>query len=160
MTKPNKPSPTGALNTLNQTLSEDEWRAALNSAKSQRKNKKPRQDQRDPDQPRYPAIKRCLLRVDRGDSAPGIYLVRSTDISAGGIRIIHGGLIKPETICAVIIESDTGKNLPAGGVVAWCQPINETDPPAYDLGIRFYQPIDIADLIEPTTSTDSADEAA
>lgn len=140
--KPVKPTRTGALNTLRHCLSADEWRAALETAKAQRGDAVPGHDQRDPEQPRYPTVKRCLLRVDRGESAPGIYLVRSCDISAGGIRVIHGGPIGEQTVCAVIIESDAGQCLVAGGVVAWCNPIKNTDPPAYELGIRFYEPID------------------
>lgn len=140
--KPVKPTRTGALNTLRHCLSADEWRAALETAKAQRSDAVPGHDQRDPEQPRYQTVKRCLLRIDRGESAPGIYLVRSSDISSGGIRVIHGGPIGEQTVCAVIIESDAGQSLVVGGTVAWCNPIKNTDPPAYELGIRFYEPID------------------
>ena len=163
MTKPSKPHATGALNTLRHSLSTDEWRNALQNAKTQRNQTHPsndtaaEQDQRAPGQPRHLAVRRCLLRIDRGDAAPGIYIVRSRDISAGGIRIIHGGTLKPDTICCVIIESTTGQSTAAGGTIAWCNPVKGTDTPAYELGIRFYEPIDASPFAE---QSDSAEDAA
>ncbi len=145
MNQPNQSPKSGALNTLRQTLTPDEWRQALENAKAQRASGAPGApdlDRRDPAQPRHQAVRRCLLRVDRGETAPGIYVVRSSDISSGGLRLIHGGAIKKDTVCCVIIETEQGRSLAAGGTVAWCKPINDTDPPAYELGIRFYAPID------------------
>ena len=148
MTTPKPQKNTGALNTLRQTLGADEWQQALETAKAQRASGTQGVsgvsdlDRRDTQQPRHQAVRRCLLRVDRGESAPGIYVVRSSDISSGGLRLIHGGAIPKDTVCCVIIETEQGRSLAAGGVVVWCNPIDDTDPPAYELGIRFYQPID------------------
>jgi len=160
MAPTNPPKSTGALNTLRHSLSEPQWQAALDIAKSQKASDPPQQDQRDPDQTRHRAVRRCLLRVPRDDAAPGIYLVRSSDISAGGIRIIHGGPIKPKTVCAVIIESTEDRSTAAGGVVAWCNPVKDTDPPAYEIGISFYESIDTAPYVDSQDESDQADEAA
>jgi len=154
MTKPKKQSATGALNTLMNSLSTDEWSSALQTAKTQHDPHADQygQDQRDANQKRHPSVRRCLLRIDRGeDTTPGIYLVRSRDISDGGIRILHGGPIDTDTICCVIIESTAGQSTAVGGTVAWCNPVKSTETPAYELGIRFYEPIDaspFADHIE------------
>jgi len=152
---------TGALNTLCQTLTADEWRNALETAKSQRAPGTPgipEQDRRDPNRPRHQTVRRCLLRVDRGDSVPpGIYVVRSSDISGGGLRLVHGGHIEQGAVCCVIIESTAGRSIAAGGTIAWCNPINDTDPPAYELGIRFYKPIN-ADIFAQEQS--EAEDAA
>ena len=166
MTKPQKHSTTGALNTLRHSLSVDEWRDALQTVKTQHDraasahNTHDEHDQRATDQTRHPAVRRCLLRIDRGDTAPGIYIVRSRDISDGGIRIIHGGTLKPDTICCVIIESTAGQSIAAGGTVAWCNPVKGTDTPAYELGIRFYQPIDASPFAEQNTLNEDAQDAA
>lgn len=160
MTQPNKPSSTGALNTLRHSLSADEWSQALQTAKAQlgQEPKHVDQDQRASHQPRHQTVRRCLLRVDRGDDAtPGIYLVRSRDISDGGARILHGGPIDPDTICCMIIESTTGQSTAVGGTIAWCNPVKGTDAPAYELGIRFYEPIDASCFAE---HTDEAEDAA
>ncbi len=156
MTKPTKPSATGALNTLRHSLSADEWREALQSAKDQHGQATAPSDQRATDQTRHPAVRRCLLRIDRGDAAPGIYIVRSRNISDGGIRIIHGGPIKAETVCCVIIESTAGQSLAAGGCIAWCNPVKNTDPPAYELGIRFYGLIDASPFADRDQNAEEA----
>lgn len=157
MNQPNPSRHTGALNTLRQTLSVDEWQQALQNAKAQRASGAPGLDRRDTQQTRHQAVRRCLLRVDRGESVPGIYVARSSDISSGGLRLIHGGAIDQDTVCCVIIETEQGQSLAAGGVVAWCNPIDDTDPPAYELGIRFYQPIDASGFAE---NPGDAEEAA
>jgi len=159
MTRPQRPKATGALNTLRHTLSEAQWESALQAAKSQWGSDPSKQDQRDPDQPRHRAIRRCLLRIDRGEASPGLYLVRSSDISAGGIRIIHGGPAKPQTVCAVIIESTQDQSTLAGGLIAWCTPVKGTDPPAYEIGIRFHQLIDTAPFVPQQDETDAAWQA-
>ena len=142
MTPPKRKHSTGALNTLHQSLTAEDWHKALAAAKAQRVNGKPDQDRRNAKQPRHQAVCRCLLRVDRGETAPGIYVVRSSDISDGGIRLVHGGPIKPDSVCCVIIETDQGLSTAIGGVIAWCNPIDDTMPPAFELGVRFYEPID------------------
>lgn len=157
MTQQKKPNATGALNTLRHSLSAEKWHNALQSAKEQQAQAACAQDQRTTDQPRHQAVRRCLLRIDRGQSAPGIYIVRSSDISDGGARIIHGGPIKPDTVCCVIIETTTGQTLAAGGTIAWCNPVKNTDPSAYELGIRFYKPIDASPFAD---HDENAEEAA
>ena len=142
MTTPKRKHSTGALNTLHQSLTAEDWQNALEAVKAQRANGKPAQDRRDVKQTRHQAVRRCLLRVDRGETAPGIYVVRSSDISDGGIRMVHGGPIKPDTVCCVIIEAEGGLSAAIGGVVAWCNTIDDTTPPAFELGIRFFEPID------------------
>lgn len=156
MTPPKPQKNTGALNTLRQTLSVEEWQQALQNAKAQRASGGPGLDRRDTQQPRHRAVRRCLLRVDRGESAPGIYVVRSSDISSGGLRLIHGGAIAPDAVCCVIIESEQGRSLAAGGVVAWCNPIDDTDPSAYELGVRFYAPIDADGFAEQPGASEEA----
>ena len=156
MAKRDNHHPTGALNTLRHTLSEDQWEDALEHAKAKRKPNAVHAEQRDPNQLRHETVKRCLLRVAKDDGPPGIYLVRSVDISSGGIRVIHGGNIPPESICAVIIESVDDRSIAAGGVTAWCNPIKDTDPPAFELGIRFHEPIDISPFTDSTGAEEDA----
>ncbi len=142
MKSPKPNSARGALNTLIHSLTAGEWTQALEAAKKQSAGACDGENRRDSAHPRHQAVCRCLLRVDRGEAAPGLYVVRSRDISDVGMRLIHGGPIEPETVCCVIIQTEGGQSLAAGGVVAWCQPIASTEPGAYELGVRFYQPID------------------
>ncbi len=131
----------GALNTLSHSLTIDQWQQALESAKRYRSELSFYEDRRDPSQTRHDTVRRCLLRVDRGDAAPGLYVVRSRDISDGGIRIVHGGQVKPQSVCCIIIETENGQSIAAGGEVSWCNPIKDDSVDAYELGIQFYVPI-------------------
>lgn len=158
MTQPESNQSSGALNTLIQTLSIEEWEKALTAVKARRvAHDEHDEERRDVTQPRHEVVRRCLLRVDRGESAPGLYVVRSQDISGGGIRLIHGGALKAESICCVIIETTEGPSEAIGGEVAWCNPIDDTTPPAYEVGIRFYQPIQAECFID---SSDADEQAA
>lgn len=142
MTNPKRKHSTGALNTLHHSLTAEDWQKALEVAKNRRINGKPDQDRRDAKQSRHQTVRRCLLRVDRGETAPGIYMVRSRDISDGGMSLVHGGPVKPDTVCCVIIETEEGLSTAIGGVIAWCNPIDNTMPLAFELGVHFYTPID------------------
>ncbi len=160
MTQPNEPATNEAENTLRHSLSAEEWSRALETARAQRGQHPEHydQDQRANNQPRHQAVRRCLLRIDRGeDASPDIYLVRSRDISDGGVRLLHGVAIEPDTICCIIIESTTGQSTAVGGTIAWCNPVKGSDTPAYELGIRFYEPIDASCFAE---YTDEAEDAA
>ena len=42
----------------------------------------------------------------------------------------------------MIIEAEQGRSIAAGGVVSWCNPIDDTTHSAFELGIRFYRSID------------------
>ncbi len=152
------PKPTGALNTFTHSLSEDEWRGALARVKAQRKTAvEPDKDRRSATSTRRDAVRRCLLRVDRGQNPAGIYVVRTVDISETGARVLHGGPIEPDTACCLIIETNGRGSVASGGVVAWCKPVEGLDLPAYEIGLRFNTTID-ADLIieDPPTSEEAA----
>jgi hypothetical protein len=157
MPQPTPKNPSGALNTLNQSLSVEEWQQALAVAKERAGQRRVDEDRRDLNRPRHEAVRRCLLRVDRGESAaPGLYVVRSRDISDGGMRLVHGGRIRPGSICCVIIETESGDHLAAGGEVSWCNPIDGAAAAAYELGIRFYAPIDASRFAPRTEPNEDA----
>lgn len=156
----NDPATHEAENTLRHSLSVEEWTQALETARSQRGQSPEHfgEEQRSANQPRHQAVRRCLLRIDRGeDASPDIYLVRTRDISDGGARLLHGGAIEPDTICCIIIESNTGRSTAAGGAIAWCNPVKGSSTPAFELGIRFYEPIDASCFAE---FQDRAEDAA
>lgn len=40
--------------------------------------------------------------------------------------------------------------------MAWCKPIDKTTPPAYQMGIRFYEPIDADHFAESASASEEA----
>ena len=85
---------------------------------------------------------RCLLRLS---GTAGTYIVRSQDISAGGLRFVHGHPLRPSTRCTIALQSDNGPGRILSAVVAWCKEIEFYDPDveAYEVGIKFDSAIDI-----------------
>jgi hypothetical protein len=85
---------------------------------------------------------RCLLRLN---SAAGTYIVRSQDISSGGLRFVHGQPLRASTRCTIALQSDYGPGRILSAVVAWCKEIEFYDPDveAYEVGVKFDTPIDI-----------------
>lgn len=85
---------------------------------------------------------RCLLRLS---DAAGTYVVRSRDISAGGIRFVHGHRLRPSTRSTIVLQPEAGLGKIISAVVAWCNPIEfyDEDIEAYEVGVKFDQPIDV-----------------
>lgn len=94
---------------------------------------------------------RCLLRLN---SSAGTYIVRSQDISSGGMRFVHGSPLRASTRCTIALQSDNGPGRIMSAVVAWCKEIEFFDPDveAYEIGIKFDTAIDV----RPYTGDDSA----
>jgi hypothetical protein len=84
---------------------------------------------------------RCLLRLS---GLAGTYIVRSRDISAGGLRFVHGHPLNPSTRCTIALQSDSGPGRILSAVVAWSREIEFFDPDieAYEVGVKFDTPID------------------
>lgn len=89
---------------------------------------------------------RCLLRLN---SAAGTYIVRSQDISSGGLRFVHGQPLRASTRCTIALQSDTGPGRILSAVVAWCKAIEFFDPDveAYEVGVKFDSAIDIRPFV-------------
>ena len=91
---------------------------------------------------RQPYACRCLLRLS---DAAGTYVVRSRDISAGGLRFVHGQRLRPSTRCTIALQPEAGLGKIIAAVVAWSNPIEflDEDIEAYEIGVKFDQSIDI-----------------
>ena len=85
---------------------------------------------------------RCLLRLS---GTAGTFIVRSRDISSGGLRFVHGHPLRASTRCTIALQSDDGPGRILSAVVAWCKEIEFYDPDveAYEIGIKFDTSIDV-----------------
>ncbi|MGB0766906.1 MAG: PilZ domain-containing protein [Phycisphaeraceae bacterium] len=90
---------------------------------------------------------RCLLRLS---AEAGTYIVRTRDISSGGLRFVHGQSLRPSTRCTIALQSDFGPGRIISAVVAWCKEIDLYDPgvEAFELGLKFDTPIDTRAFID------------
>lgn len=89
---------------------------------------------------------RCLLRLS---GTAGTYIVRSQDISAGGMRFVHGQPLRASTRCTIALQSDHGPGRILSAVVAWCKEIEFYDPDleAYEVGIKFDSAVDVRGFV-------------
>lgn len=84
---------------------------------------------------------RCLLRLS---GLAGTYIVRTRDISAGGLCFVHGQPLIASTRCTIAMQPDHGPGRILSAVVTWCREIEFFDPDleAYEIGVQFDTPID------------------
>ena len=84
---------------------------------------------------------RCMLRLS---GMAGTFLVRTRDISSGGLRFVHGNPLRPSTRCTIALQSDHGPGRILSALVAWSNEIEFFDPDleAYEVGVKFDSPID------------------
>ena len=136
------PAPRPALEAARQTLAgyltEADWDAALQRIEQQ---PAPRVEQnRRVGRERIPRRLNCLIRLGDDKAPPGIHLVRTRNISSGGLSIVHGSPLDLDTPLVVAIEAAAGQGLIQRACVVWTRPINTSDPtepPAYEMGLKF-----------------------
>lgn len=89
---------------------------------------------------------RCLLRLA---ASAGTFVVRTQDISAGGLCFVHGQPLRPSTRCTIALQSDYGMGQILSAVVTWCKEIDFFDPDveAYEIGVKFDSSVDTRSFI-------------
>jgi hypothetical protein len=88
---------------------------------------------------------RCLLRLGYPGQSPGTFVVRSRNISTGGLGFVHNAYVEAGTHCAVALQSADGYGMIASGRIAWCRRI---DMEAFDVGVSFDEPIEVEPFVE------------
>lgn len=96
-------------------------------------------DRRAPGNQRYATRMRCLVRLAPASGSPSVYVVQARDLSAGGLGFVHDQAVKPQTRCAVALQSKDGAGAIAAGEIAWCKPVRGG---LYAVGVRFDYPVD------------------
>lgn len=96
--------------------------------------------------PRADCACRCMLRL--GDAA-GTFVVRSRDISSGGLRFVHGQPLRAGTRCTIVLQPDGAMGRILSAVVAWCSEIEyfDEDIEGYEVGVKFDQTIDVRGVV-------------
>ncbi len=135
--------PTQALDSTRLWVSDQQWLAILERVqRGQPEIEESVQDDCRRLHPRQAYECRCLLRLN---GAAGTFIVRSQDISSGGLRFVHGSPLRASTRCTIALQSDQGPGRILSAVVAWCKEIEFYDPEveAYEVGIKFDTAIDV-----------------
>lgn len=128
-------------------LSEEQWRKLaeqLDQGDEQLKDKRK--------QPRLPYRKlaQIAVAIKRHGGEWGKYVVRSRDLSSGGIGFIHGAYIHIGTECRVVLKDRRGQVVCLDGVVRQCKLLSGT---VHDIGVQFSKPIDLDDFTSAEVSS-------
>ncbi|MEM7624288.1 MAG: PilZ domain-containing protein [Planctomycetota bacterium] len=95
---------------------------------------------------RHVAVINCLVRFARDGAPHGIALVRTRNISAGGVSVIHGQALPIGTACQLAIEATHGQGVVMKATVARSREVNGADlsQAGFEIGLAFAEPIDIS----------------
>lgn len=102
-------------------------------------------ERRDTRRNRFPTRVHCVVRTQQPDGGSETYLLRSHNISAGGLGFIHTRPLPRGSRCTIALHSADGEGLIAAGRVAWARQLEVTDAGSsilFEVGIQFDRPID------------------
>ncbi len=98
---------------------------------------------------RYTKIVRCVLRMKQKEGPAAVYLVRSRNLSEGGLGFFFGSYMHPGTVCHFAIMGLDGQGQLVVGVVRWCRHVART---LHECGVQFDAPIQIESFLDPKTT--------
>lgn len=103
-------------------------------------------DRRDLDIKRHPHVKRVALRIIHPGGQKTSHLVRSRNLSVGGMGFIHLSFLYPDTACHIALQTRHGESVALSGRVSWCRHVSGK---SHEIGFRFDQMIQIDEFIDP-----------
>ncbi|MEM6459447.1 MAG: PilZ domain-containing protein [Planctomycetota bacterium] len=138
-------------------LSEAQWEALIDRLEAGKGPAVPAtRDRRDLDDRRYFHVRRAALRVLRENSPPTSHLVRTRNLSAGGVGLIHNAFLYPGTPCHVALQTRHGESVALPGTVVWCRHVSGR---GHEVGLRFDWIIEIDEFIAPGERRSQPDAA-
>jgi PilZ domain-containing protein len=94
----------------------------------------------------YRKLSQIAVAVLKPDGQWAKYIVRSRDLSPGGIGFIHGTYLHADSHCRVILKDCQGQVVCLEGVVKRCELVQGT---AHDIGVQFNEAINVGHFIHP-----------
>ena len=141
--------PNHGCDTVRVWLSDQQWMKVLEKVARDAEDFRG-DERRRSTEPRHDTRMKCLLRLGYPGQKPGTYVVRSRNLSSGGMGFVHNAYVEAGTHCAVALQHADGYGVVASGRIAWCRRI---DLDVFDVGISFDEPIEI-DAYIPTDPQD------
>lgn len=139
----------GSLN-----LTESQWSEMIAKVESGRGPGVPAtQDRRDLDQVRVSYVKRAALRVTHPDNRVTSHLIRTRNLSVGGVSFIHGCFLYPKTRCYIALATRHGEGVALSGTVSWCRHVQGR---GHEVGFRFDRVIQVDEFIDPDAGQNAA----
>jgi len=128
-------------------LSEKQWQVLIAMLEAGKGPTVPAtRDRRDFEIKRYPHVRRVALRVMHTGGQNTSHLVRSRNLSVGGMGFIHLNFLYPDTPCHVALQTRHGESVALAGRVTWCRHVSGK---SHEIGFRFDQMIEIDEFVPP-----------
>ena len=96
------------------------------------------------------------LSLTHPGGTPGRFFVKARNLSSGGLSFIHGGFLHTGTECKIVLVPVNGGDIVVLGKVRSCRYISGN---VHEVGVQFYEKIDIGRFVSPTTVVTSTDGA-
>ena len=96
---------------------------------------------------RQPLSAKCMIRIGSPGHEAGTYLVRTRNISSGGLGFVCQHAFDPGTRCTVALQLSDGMGRIIAGKIAWCREVMqlEVEQAMFEVGVTFDQLIPIRD---------------
>ncbi len=98
---------------------------------------------------RYSLRRALVLQVA---DAPVRFWVRPRNISKGGISVLHGCFLYPDTPCIATLVTIDGESVLAPGIVVHCRCVHGR---VHEVALKFAQPIDVSNFVRPGTQAEA-----
>ena len=105
-------------------------------------------DKRQYERIEYRKLSQIAVAIKPPDGEWAKYVVRSHNLSRGGIGFIHGCYLHPGSQCRLILKNSQDQVVCINGTVKRCEFI---EAKAHDIGVQFDQEIDINDYVNDHT---------
>jgi hypothetical protein len=139
------------------TLNEAQWGQLLDRIESGKGPTVPAtRDRRDLDATRYPLVRPAAMRVVHPGGNVTSHLVRTRNLSAGGVGILHSSFLHPGTACHFAIKTIHGENVAVPARILWCRHVEGR---CHELGLRFDRMLQIDEFV-PAKAAKSGTSAA
>ncbi len=97
-----------------------------------------------------------IIDVEHPGGSTARYAVRSRNISTGGIGLLHGGYVYPDSSCEVLLPRLDGRweRIPAR--IAWARSVKGT---IHEVGVEFEEQVDIRNFVEEAELNANEDDS-
>ena len=134
-------------------MSEPQWNALIATLEAGKGPQIPAtRDRRDLDTVRYPHVRKMALRVQHPGGTATSHLVRSRNLSCGGVGFLHGQFLYPKTVCFIVLPTRWGENVILPGKVSWCRHVGGR---SHEVGVCFDQVIQIDEFLDPQAAKEA-----
>lgn len=135
-------------------LSEAQWTQLIDHLEKGRGPTVPAtRDRRDLDVKRHRHVRRAALRVQHPTGPATSHLVRTRNLSSGGVGFIHNSFLYNGTACHIALQTRYGESVALAGMVMWCRHVAGQ---GHEIGLRFVQMIEIDEFIGKDSAAESA----